>query len=105
MASGNQLHVFAGVYGHQGTLGRRGIVIPSRLWKIILVYDQQPDGGLSLSASSPVIAVDMPNRSDLDPDWQRYRTTIHRIEQATGYNFLADLPADLQAHLKQVPTP
>jgi endonuclease G len=101
----DQLHVFAGAYGHIDTLGSRQIVIPSRLWKIIIVYDRLPEGGRGLGPNSQVIAVDIPNRTDLDADWQRYRTTIHRIELATGHRFLAQLPADLQALLKQTPTP
>lgn len=101
----NQLHIFAGAYGQQGTLGSRNIVVPSRLWKIILVYDRLPEGGLGLGPNSQIIAVDMPNRNDIDADWQRYRTTIHRIELATGYQFLEGLPADLQAVLKEAPQP
>jgi endonuclease G len=101
----DQIHVFAGAYGQLGTIGSRNITIPSRLWKIIIVYDRLPEGGLGLSPDSPVIAVDMPNRNTIEADWQRYRTTIHRIELATGYRFLADLPADLQALLKEAPNP
>lgn len=100
-----QLHIFAGAYGQRDTIGNRGIVVPSRLWKIIIVYDRLPDGGLGLSANSQVIAVDMPNRSDLAADWQQYQTTIHRIELATGHQFLANFPADLQAILKNRPAP
>lgn len=95
------LHVFAGAYGQRGRLGDRGIVIPSRLWKIILVYDRRADGSLGLDATSEVIAVDMPNHSQLSPNWQDYRTTIHRIEVATGHRFLENLPPALQAQLKQ----
>lgn len=101
----HQLHIFAGAYGQRGTVGSRGIAIPSRLWKIIIVYDRLPDGGLGLGPTSQVIAVDMPNRNDLDADWQQYRTSVHRIEQATGYRFLADLPANLQERLKASPQP
>lgn len=98
------LHVFAGAYGQQGRLGDRGIVIPSRLWKIIIVYDRTADGRLSLSADSEVIAVDMPNRAQISTNWQDYRTTIHRIELATGHQFLAPLPPAVQAALKEAPS-
>ncbi|MEB3291109.1 MAG: DNA/RNA non-specific endonuclease [Leptolyngbya sp.] len=101
----DRLHIFAGTYGQLHTLGSRPIVVPSRLWKIIIVYDRLPEGGLGLGPNSQVIAVDMPNRSDIEGDWQRYRTTIHRIELATGYQFLANLPPDLQALLKETPAP
>ncbi|HIK45994.1 MAG TPA: DNA/RNA non-specific endonuclease [Leptolyngbyaceae cyanobacterium M65_K2018_010] len=99
------LHIFAGAYGQQGSLGDRAITIPARLWKIILVYDRSAQGGLGLTGQSQVIAVDMPNSNQVSEDWRRYQTTIHRIEVATGYQFLSHLPEPLQAQLKQRPLP
>jgi endonuclease G, mitochondrial len=98
------LHVFAGGYGQRGSVGSRAIAIPSRLWKIIVVYDRLPDGGLGLSEDSQIIAVDMPNTDQVDPDWRRYQTTIQRIEVATGYSFLDAMPPGLQAALKTQPS-
>jgi endonuclease G len=96
----HSLHVFAGAYGRQGNVGNRAIAVPSRLWKIIVVYDRLPDGGLGIGSDTQIIAVDMPNVSGVDPDWRRYQTSIERIEIATGYTFLENLPPDLQSHLK-----
>lgn len=94
------LHVFAGAYGNQGTVGNRAIAVPSRLWKVIIVYDRLPDGGLGVGGDTQIIAVDMPNTDSVNPDWRYYQTTIQRIEVATGYTFLENLPPDLQAVLK-----
>ncbi len=94
------LHVFAGAYGTQGSVGNRAIIVPSRLWKIIIVYDRLPNGGLGIGGESQIIAVDMPNTDSIAPDWHRYQTTIQRIEVATGYTFLDNLPAALQTNLK-----
>ncbi len=96
----HSLHVFAGAYGRQGNVGNRAVAVPSRLWKIIVVYDQLPDGGLGIGSDSQIVAVDMPNVSGVDPDWRRYQTSIERIEVATGYTFLENLPPDLQSYLK-----
>jgi endonuclease G len=103
----HSLHVFAGAYGRQGSVGKRAIVVPSRLWKVIVVYDRLPDGGLGVGSGTQIIAVDMPNTDQVNPDWRRYQTTIQRIEVATGYTFLETLPQDLQAVLKArvSPTP
>ena len=99
------LQVLAGAYGHQGSVGNRAIAAPSRLWKIIIVYDWLDDGSLGIGGDTQIIAVDMPNLDSVDPDWRRYQTTIQRIEVATGYNFLSTLPPDLQAVLKAQLTP
>ncbi|NJL44906.1 MAG: DNA/RNA non-specific endonuclease [Leptolyngbyaceae cyanobacterium SM2_3_12] len=94
------LHVFAGAYGQQGTLGDRGVVVPARLWKIIIVYDRFDSGSLGVGGDTQIIAVDMPNTDRVDEDWRQYQTTIDRIEVATGYDFLAGLPEELQEVLE-----
>lgn len=96
----SSLHVLAGAYGNQGSVGNRAIAVPSRLWKIIVVYDRLPEGGLGVGSDTQVIAVDMPNIDQVNPDWRRYQTSVQRLEVATGYRFLENLPPELQAILK-----
>ncbi|WP_017296656.1 DNA/RNA non-specific endonuclease [Nodosilinea nodulosa] len=100
----HSLHVFAGGYGSQGSLGNRSIAVPSRLWKIIVVYDRLPSGSLGVGGDTQVIAVDMPNTDQVDPDWRHYQTSIQRLEVATGYTFLDNLPPELQSALKARPS-
>ena len=47
-----------------------------------------------------MIAIDLPNRDLVNPDWRQYQTSIHRIELATGHQFLSNLPVALQGPLK-----
>jgi len=70
------------------------------LWKIVIVYDRMDDGRLGLTGSTQIIAVDMPNRGVVSEDWRDYQTSIDRIEVATGYDFLADMPEELEAVLE-----
>jgi endonuclease G len=100
----HSLHIFAGAYGQQGQMGNRGITVPARLWKIIIVYDRLDNGRLGLGPDSQIIAVDIPNSDAVSEDWRDYQTTIHRIELATGHQFLSSLPESLQAVLKERPT-
>ena len=97
------------------TLKNEGkVAVPDYTWKIALVL---PSGaGLSsIHALSDVqtIAVKMPNlvnatgpasadnvpRNSSTP-WQNYQTTVDAIEQATGYDFLAALPDDIEIPLE-----
>ncbi|WP_275337081.1 DNA/RNA non-specific endonuclease [Nodosilinea sp. PGN35] len=94
------LHIMAGAYGSQGSVGNQAIVIPSRLWKIIVVYDRLADGGLGIGSDTQVIAVDLPNTNQVGPDWRRYQTSVQRIEVATGHSFFETLPPELQVILK-----
>lgn len=96
----HSLHVYAGAYGERGTIGQRAVTVPSRLWKIVIVYDRMDNGSLGLTENTQVIAVDVPNRDIVSEDWQDYQTSIDRIEIATGYDFLADMPEALEAVLE-----
>jgi len=96
----HSLHLYAGAYGNRGTIGQRAVTVPSRLWKVVIVYDRMENGNLGLTGNTQVIAVDMPNRDRVSEDWRDYQTSIDRIEIATGYDFLADMPEDLEAVLE-----
>lgn len=93
------LYVVAGVYGEKGKLKKK-VVVPSNCWKIIVAVPQ----GASISAidgNTHVVAVDMPNKTGIaKDDWRKYRTTVRLIEQRTGYNFLSNLPQNVQDALE-----
>jgi len=88
---GKSLYVIAGVYGDKGEVGR--VTIPGRVWKVMVVMDSPGD---SVSRRTEVIAVDMPNSDRIEDDWQLYKTTVDRIEIATGYDLLSALPLSVQ---------
>lgn len=93
------LYVIAGAYGERGSIGRQ-VTVPSRLWKVIVVLDRFDNGSLGVGPETQIIAVDMPNRNDVDADWHHYLTSIDRIEIATNYDLLSVLPENLQAALE-----
>ncbi len=86
-----------------GTLNGAGkILIPDSTWKIIVLM---PAGeGLSdvHSASDVnVIAVNMPNVTGIiNNDWPMYVTTVDKIQQSTGYDFLSALPDAIQCQVE-----
>ena len=86
------LYVMGGVYGDRGKAGR--VTVPGRVWKVIVVLDHIDD---EVSRRTDVIAVDMPNSDRIQGDWQHYLTSVDRIEIATGYDLLSDVPEEIQA--------
>ncbi len=94
-AEGKAIYVMAGIYGDQGQTGK--VTVPSRIWKVIVVLNDSAD---DITPRTEVIAVDMPNSDRIEPTWQTYRTTIDRIEIATGYNLLSEVPEDVQATIE-----
>ena len=88
---GKALYVIGGIYGNRGKVGR--VTVPGRTWKVMVVLDDIDD---EITRGTEVIAVDMPNSDRVEADWQLYRTTIDRIEIATGYDLLSDVPERVQ---------
>ena len=77
----------------QGTLLNLGkIAIPDSTWKIAVITPAgtgiNADG--TLPQNTTVLAVNMPNVQGIrGNDWHQYVTTVAKIQQSTGYDFLA----------------
>jgi endonuclease G, mitochondrial len=101
--SGKELHIIAGPLG-MGGVGSKGeenviakgeIMVPSDLWKIVVVSDRPGLAGVTVN--SRVIAVLMPNEQGIkEKDWRLFRTTVRDLEQRTGYRFLSNVPQAIQ---------
>ena len=95
---GKALYVIAGIYGDKGKVGKvEKVTVPGRVWKVIVVLDSVED---DITRKTEVIAVDMPNSDRIEADWQTYRTTVDRIEIATGYDLLSKVSEDIQAAIE-----
>lgn len=102
---GKELYIIAGSYG-QGGSGSNGsastiaggkVVVPARLFKIIVVTN--PGTGVGgVNTSTRVIAIDTPNtQGNRSTSWGNYRTTVDYIESQTGYNFLSNVSSATQS--------
>jgi endonuclease G, mitochondrial len=102
---GQEIYIIAGSYGIGGT-GTAGttntiaagqITVPAQTYKIALILSNGVDDLNRVTVSSRVIAVLMPNIDSIRPnDWRPYRTSVNAIESATGYDFLSNLPTNIQ---------
>jgi endonuclease G, mitochondrial len=102
---GYDIYVTAGGYGSKGTIGKGGrVTVPARCWKVIVAVPSGASVPGSLTAETPVIAVDFPNEETVEPDWKRYATKVADIQKATGLTLLAALPPDLRAALEVKPS-
>ena len=103
--------LFRSPHGQGGT-GSKGyanlvnnqVVVPSHVWKIIVVL---PDGNSDLSritTNTRVIAVIMPNTQDVNSNpWHNYRVSVNDVEVLTGYDFLSNVPEQIQAVIEENP--
>lgn len=85
--------------------GRGKVAIPTSTWKIAVLL---PYGrGLADVKSARdlrIIAVNMPNVNGIATrPWREYLTTVDALEQATGYDFLDQLPDEIEAEVERAP--
>ncbi|MBE9099564.1 DNA/RNA non-specific endonuclease [Vacuolonema iberomarrocanum] len=106
---GNELYIIAGTAGVGGegergqrdTIGRGRITVPEFVWKIAVIVDRPIQSLEEVTASDQVIAVLMPNVQGIrQQDWREFLQTVDQIEDITGYDFMTELPDDLEAELE-----
>ncbi|UJB71822.1 DNA/RNA non-specific endonuclease [Acaryochloris sp. 'Moss Beach'] len=98
---GKELFIIAGGYGKRAAIAKGKVIPPQNLWKIIVVMDETTLGINGISANTPVIAVDIPNKQGIKShEWQRYIVTVDHLEQETGYDFLPNIPESIQTRLE-----
>lgn len=125
VAAGNELYIFAGPAGKGGE-GNRGIFeeiltmtkdgneckirVPQFCWKIILsIPAGESDFERVCTSASEVkiYAVCIPNKQGVAQkdgqkvDWENYGCSIDYIEEITGYNFLSELPDEVEELLEK----
>jgi endonuclease G, mitochondrial len=107
---GNELYVLAGTLG-QGGAGANGltkaigknndILVPASIWKVIVVLPIGDKDVTRINAKTRVIAVNMPNQNAVGADdWKKYRISIDELEHLTGYDFLSNVPINIQATIE-----
>lgn len=106
---GSELYVICGSYGVGGTgssggltttLDQGRVTVPARTWKVVVILPVGDNDVARVTATTRVIAVDMPNVNSLNQDWSTYRTSVDKIEEATGYDLLSALPLEVQNALE-----
>ena len=93
-----ELYVIAGgIFHSDSTLKSEGLVsVPDSCFKIIVILDIK-QGYEDISTITEVIAVVIPNTDGIrSEDWELYKTSVDRIEESTGYDFLNAVPVEIQ---------
>ncbi|MBP5974957.1 DNA/RNA non-specific endonuclease [Brasilonema sp. CT11] len=93
---GKELYIIAGPYGRQKQLLKGKVVIPQTTWKVVFVLDRPGTGVSGVTQNTRAIAVNVPNKQGINPDWRTYRVSVKKIEGLTGYNFLSNIPTVVQ---------
>jgi endonuclease G, mitochondrial len=94
---GQELYVIAGSYGEKEKIGKGKVVVPDRIYKIIVAI--QPGSGIKgINKSTRVIAIDTPNQQNKKTpvQWTDFLTTVDALEKRTGYDFLSNVDSAIQ---------
>ncbi len=108
VSAGNELYIICGSYGRGGT-GSAGyqttiaggkVTVPAHCWKVLVVLPVGNNDVARITGSTRVIAVDTPNDNALSSAWITYRTSVDKIEAATGLDLLSAVPSSVQATIE-----
>jgi endonuclease G len=92
-ASGKDIYVLAGaLYGATSKSIGKSVTVPTRNYKIVV---ELPKGATlaDVTATTPIIVVDMPNeRAVRSKPWTDFKTTLGAVEALSGYKFLTSVP-------------
>jgi endonuclease G, mitochondrial len=105
VSQGKELYIYAGGYGSQGTIDHGHVTVPLHTWKVILVLENGTNDLERVTATTRVIAVDMPNSNNQinrADDWKKYRICVDSVEVRTGFDFFSLIPASTQAVIESV---
>lgn len=87
-----------GSAGYKTTIANGRVQVPSSTWKIIVVLNSANAGLSSVTTSTRVIAVNIPNTQGVrNADWRNYRVSVDSLESLTGYDFLSLVPTSIQS--------
>ena len=104
---GQELYVIAGPAG-QGGEGTNGpaallanqVTVPAWTWKVLVVLPAGDNDLRRIKPDTRVIAVQMPNTQACTQPWGSYRVSVDALEKLTGYDFLSNVPVDVQKVLE-----
>lgn len=102
LQQGKELYITAGTYGQKGVLAKGQVSIPATTWKVIAVLDRPGLGIPGVTASTRIIAVEMPNEQGIrDKDWRNYRVSVDQLEKKTSYDFFNSVPRNIQGTIER----
>jgi endonuclease G, mitochondrial len=106
---GKELYIISGSYGTGGTgsngtkttIANGNVTVPARTWKVIVVLNRPNSGASSVTTSTRVIAVNIPNTQGVRyANWRDYRVSVDSIEVNTGYNLLSNVSSSVQSTIE-----
>ena len=105
---GKEAYIIAGRDGQDNTVpllpetdDGYQVSVPSHVWKVVLVMDKPGLGIQDVTENTVAFAVDIPNTDfTAGVPWTDYVVSINDLEDATGYDFLSNIPKEIQESIE-----
>ncbi len=97
VSQGKELYIIAGLFGKSEAIAKGKITVPTKTWKVIVVLERPGLGISGVTATTRIIAVEIPNEPGIrGTDWRNYRVSVDKVEATTRYDFLSNVPTTIQ---------
>lgn len=98
---GKQVEIVAGGIFTTSTASiGAGISVPTANFKIVVVMEPG-QAAADVTVSTPVYAVIMPNKPEVaGTRWTTYLVSVDEVERETGYDFLSEVPDDVENEIE-----
>ncbi len=93
---GKELYIIAGPLRSQSKLPKGKVTIPQSTWKVVVILNHPGLGLRGVTTNTRVIAVNIPNKQGINPNWKAYRLSVDELEDMTDYNFLSSVSPVIQ---------
>ncbi len=91
---GKTVFLVAGpVFGVTSQFVGAGVPVPTATFKVAVIVDGPVP---SVTSATRVIGVLVPNTTSVSGNWRAFRVSVRSLEQATGFDFLSDVPRAVQ---------
>ena len=100
--SGSHVFIIAGsIYADTKTIGN-GVAVPTSMFKLVVLLSGGHPLPSDVTASTRVIAVEIPNTTTVSGSYKSFRVKFADLEAKTGFHFLSDVPAEVHDALAQI---
>jgi endonuclease G, mitochondrial len=111
VSQGNELYIFTGGAGQGGsgsnggitnTVANGNVVVPSQVWKVIIVLPVGINDADRVYKTTRTISVIMPNAQSIGTGtpWRNFRVPVRRVEQLTGLTFFSNVRPNVRRLIK-----
>jgi endonuclease G, mitochondrial len=99
----NEIYLLSGGVGSIKRIANDKVNVPGSCWKIAVFLPVGSDDLSRITAETRVVSILIPNETGpeiAEADWRQYLTSVDKIEELTGYDFLSAVSPTIQKELE-----